>query len=295
MSEVFVSSVIWIFCSSINILSCFMCLWVFYKSSIFDHSSTYTMLRILLINDLFSSMYFCVYQSWHIYNYLFKIPEILSVYQCYKIIAVQSIFYFTNLSLNLAIGFQRLCSVLFPNNSKFNDVKFGIILSIISILISLSIFLSNLLLDTFSTQILTTYCSARTASGAIFGQIRPILILIFSWLTILMYIAAYLKVKMTSKIGPIELASNTPNHIGRKLAKKVGRILSFVTLVYLLISTIQTVSIYVFRTSYPELMITVGQYLAVMNFVDGTMYFVTFVIFIQDFRREIKNRLMNVY
>jgi len=149
MRSVFPSSILWLVVEVVNFTLSTLCFFVLYKSPLFGTSATYTIIRWLLVNDAFCSMYFVIYQCWHVKNYLTNTPEVMSVTDCYKIVAIQWLFYFDNLALNLFVSVQRLCCIVKPNTKFWRSFKFGSFLCLASLAIGLMAFLSNAFLDTF--------------------------------------------------------------------------------------------------------------------------------------------------
>jgi len=178
MSTLFPSSFVWIGSGVVNLILSSLCFTVFYKSPIFGHTATYTIIRWLLVNDICSSTYFILLHIWHIKNYLTHNAEFMPIDQCYKIIAIQTVFYYNNLAFNLLLSVQRLCGILKPKDKFYRSFRFGIALCICALTIGLAVFLCNVLLDTFPGTVL--YCTARTSSGKIFSQIRVNLMAGFS-------------------------------------------------------------------------------------------------------------------
>jgi len=120
--------------------------------------------------------------------------------------------------------------------------------------------------------------------------------LAFSTTTFGIYLISFTFVRMNkfgaTQLGPQQATLNSQSVIARrKIAEKVSRVMIFSSLVYLATASFQNSSYFILAKYFPAFMVTVGQYWGVLSFVDGSVCFFTFALFIQDFRKQLAIKL----
>jgi len=115
-------------------------------------------IRLMFVNDTVLCLYTFVYQGWHVWNAVKRVPEVMLSKRCFYLVAPQTFFASVNQLTDLLIALDRFTTLVSANKKSKRTTKRikGILL------FSMSVYVSGFF-DSFDQSVPLTYCAYRVA------------------------------------------------------------------------------------------------------------------------------------
>jgi len=253
----------------------------------------FQLIKYFLSNDLSASCLMFLFNMFHLWHNATKIPELTSTRRCFAIFGLQYLLITNNGLLSLFISIDRLISVRWSRFYRHSMPEWlNVCFVSVSTVISSLVYVLGLF-DRFP-QNYVFYCTARGSTGFFFSFYYWIITSIFTGLTCVVYVILLIFVKV--KIAPSSVeVTQQKNTLAKKksdLANKVTRVVAFTTICYMAIGPVQNfltaiLTVYV----SPDLVLVIGTYFGIIAFLEGSIYTLCLVLFVEDFRCQFKSMI----
>jgi len=246
----------------------------------------FLLVRTLFVNDMLKSMDTFIYQGWHMRNFLFSAPEVLSLRACFSRTSLQIYFMTLYQLLDMLIAIDRLISVLAPMKYlTFHSKRYYVLISIACGFCA-SCCLSGHF-DTFSDAVTLLYCSSRNSFGRIWQYLVYAIMFVFDSTTVLVYttmiIVVRLKINHTQPFWPEGSVEKKQNEMMKKLTK----VSMSSCLCYLIVGPTNVFVTLILKAYFPQVNLSFGQYIGILFYTNTTIFFINSCIFLSDFRRGV--------
>jgi len=284
-----------IFALIFNITCCLISLAVMLTSKLMKGRG-FQLLKCFLFNDLLASCLLFVLIVYHFVGDFLHIPEIMPTRRCFALFGLQYLFIFHNAVLTFLISVDRTVSVCFPRFYLHSIPGwFNVLLLVLSTVTSCSVYIAGLF-DQFPTQILY-FCTARGAAGINFAFFYWIISGVLSGTTCVVYanllVCVRFKLFKSNIVEGQQLGqawqSDALTKKKLELARKVTKVVAFTTICYIGVGPVQNLATIYIVAYLPSLASTVGTLFGNLSYVEGSMYTICLMMFVEDFRNELKS------
>lgn len=291
MKELLANQFLFLVCSTINMFMCTLSLLVLIDSKIF-RTRSFELLKMFMISDLVCSVYMIFYSITHLYVFFHQIPEVIDKRLCFLIAGFQFFIYTNNHCLTLAISIDRLISFVKPHfHLSQTSNKINRLILIATLVISAFVYVSGLL-DTFSPGALL-YCSAIGNGGEYMTTFRWLLTIAMNYTVLCIYTVIIVKSLFKSHYNTTDNSNNNLAEKRKKISRQLTKVLSFTATLYTLSTPLHSAAVLVLNIWAPELILILGFYIGIMSVTEGSVYTLSFLVFLPDFRKELRKTTLS--
>jgi len=281
--------------SILNMVCCSFTLTIMLKCKLMNGRG-FQLLKFFLSNDLLASFMMFVYNVFHLSHNILDVPELMSRRRCFALFGLQYLFVFNDTLITFLISVDRTISVFFPHFYMHSmPAGLNIHFFVASTVTSCLVYVGGLF-DRFPTEFVF-YCTARGSAGVYLSIYYWIISTALSFCTCTVYaiLLLFLRFRITqssSNNDQQQSAESAPeNTITKKkraLAQKVTKVVAFTTLCYVAVGPFQNFVTVLLLAYLPDLVLVMGTYVGILSFLEGSMYTMCLMIFVEDFRLQFK-------
>jgi len=280
-----------LFCA-INIFMNSLSIMVFFVSPLFNHRSMF-LIKALMINDFCMSLFMIILNSWHLMNNIIQMPELMGRKKCSYITSPVGFFIGNNTNLSLLISVDRFLLIARPQFHKNRVARVMPHIFYVSLVLNSALMVASSF-DTFPKDPLK-YCTSRSNGEYAFAY-KNISYVVFTVTTLLVYILTLLVLKC--KQAAVEDQAQQENNLAQirlKVNRKVSKIIIWTMLCYSVMAPMHSTFSAIFKFRDEDLDLSFNLYYSLLVYVEGTMYTLGFIFFLDDFRRALRIAYENVF
>lgn len=286
MNSLIGSVLIMIGVSTINASLCTMILYIIYKAENF-HSNSFILIRALIFNELFMSIFLLASFGVHLVMYLKNIPETISLELCFHLTFLHIFFAVNTAGFNFCIATDRMCAIFRPFYFLKLETKIYRLALNVMLFISFTACCGSLF-DKFENNTLI-YCSGKGAFGQFMRYGFRVGFFLLSSTTFSMYTTAIvlLKIKHVSPISPVYEPNSIEYH-KLELNKKLTKVCMNSSVFNFMFGPLNVILNSFLQEFAPQMYLIVGQYLTILSVTMGTIFFLNLTLFVAEFRQELR-------